>query len=77
MGNIMEAKIKTKWYAVEIGGTTYRDYEIKAESKEKAEELALEAVNEDWEISKAWKQSAEVISVDKFVIDKDGVKIIG
>jgi len=76
MGNIMEAKIKTKWYAVEIGGTTYRDYEIKAESKEKAEELALEAVNEDWEISKAWKQSAEVESCEKYKLDKDGVKII-
>ena len=73
----MGAKIKTKWYAVEIGSTTYRDYEIKAESKEKAEDLALPAVDEDWEISKAWKQSAEVISVDEFVLDKSGVKIIG
>ena len=69
-------KNKTKWYEVEVGGTTYRTYDIKAESKEKAEELALGAVDEDWEISKAWKQSAEVIAVDKFTI-KDGVRIIG
>ena len=73
----MGAKIKTKWYEVEIKGTTYRTYDIKAESKEKAEELALGAVDEDWEISKAWKQSAEIESCDKFKIDKDGVKIIG
>jgi hypothetical protein len=52
--------MKTKWYEVEIKGTTYRTYDIKAESKEKAEELAFKAVDEDWEISKAWKQSAEL-----------------
>ena len=69
--------MKTKWYEVEIKGTTYRSYEIKAESKEQAEEMALDAVHEDWEISKAWKQSAEVESCDRFKIDKDGVKIIG
>ena len=48
--------MKTKWYEVEIKGTTYRTYDIKAESKEQAEELALDAVDEDWEISKEWKQ---------------------
>mgnify|MGYP003153942712 FL=1 len=69
--------MKTKWYQVEIKGTTYRTYDIKAESKEKAEELALDAVDEDWEISKEWKRNAEVESCDKYKIDKDGVKIIG
>lgn len=57
--------MKTKWYQVEIKGTTYRTYDIKAESKEKAEELALDAVDEDWEISKAWKQSAEVSYIEE------------
>jgi hypothetical protein len=52
--------MKTKWYEVEIRSTTYRTYDIKAESKEKAEELALDEVDVDWEISKAWKQGAEV-----------------
>ena len=52
--------MKTKWYEVEVMGTTYRSYDIKAESKEKAEELALDAVDEDWEISKAWKRNAEI-----------------
>ena len=70
-------KQKTKWYEVEIKGTTYRTYDIKAESKEKAEELALEAVDEDWEISKDWKRNAEISYCEKYKIDKDGVKIIG
>jgi hypothetical protein len=69
--------LKTKWYEVEIGSTTYRTYEIKAESKEKAEELALDSVDSDCEISKAWKENAEVTSCDRFKLDKDGLKIIG
>ena len=67
--------MKTKWYEVEIKGTTYRTYDIKAESKEKAKEMALNAVDEDWEISKAWKKSAEVEYCEKYKINKDGVKI--
>jgi hypothetical protein len=55
----------TKWYEVEISSTTYRIYNIKAESKEKAEELALGAVDEDWEISKAWKQNAEISFIEE------------
>ena len=54
--------MKTKWYEVEIKGTTYRSYEIKAESKEQAEEMALDAVDEDWENSKEWHQRAEIDS---------------
>jgi len=69
--------MKTKWYEVEIKGTTYRTYDIKAESKEEAEQMALDAVDEDWEISKAWKQNAEVESCEKYKLDKGGVKIIG
>ena len=57
--------MKTKWYQIEISSTTYRTYDIKAESKEKAEELALHAVDEDWEISKAWKQNAEIIHIEE------------
>jgi hypothetical protein len=69
-------KMKTKWYEVEIKGTTYRTYDIKAESKKKAKELALGAVDEDWEISKEWKRNAEVEYCEKYKLDKDGVKII-
>jgi len=63
--------MKTKWYQVEIMGTTYRTYDIKAESKEKAEELALDAVDEDWEISKAWKRNAEVSYIEEFAKEVD------
>jgi len=63
--------MKTKWYQVEIMGTTYRTYDIKAESKEKAEELALDAVDEDWEISKAWKRNAEVSYVEESTKEVD------
>ena len=63
--------MKTKWYQVEIKGTTYRTYDIKAESKEKAEELALDAVDEDWEISKAWKRNAEVSYIEEFAKEVD------
>ena len=61
----MEQIMKTKWYEVEIKGTTYRTYNIKAESKKKAKAMALNAVDEDWEISKEWKQSAEVFEVER------------
>ena len=57
--------MKTKKFEVEIMGTTYRTYYITAESKDKAEELALDAVDEDWEISKAWKRNAEVSFSDE------------
>ena len=63
--------MKTKWYEVEISSTTYRHYDIKAESKEKAEELALGAVDEDWEISKTWKQNAEVSYIEEFTKEVD------
>jgi hypothetical protein len=63
--------MKTKWYQVEIKGTTYRTYDIKAESKDKAEELALDAVDEDWEISKTWKQNAEVSYIEEFEKEVD------
>ena len=52
--------MKTKKYEVEIMGTTYRTYYITAESQEKAEEMAFEEVDADWEISKAWKRNAEI-----------------
>lgn len=74
--NFLTTNMKTQWYEVEVKGTTYRTYDIKAESKEEAEQMALDAVDEDWEISKAWKQSAEVESCEKYQINEDGVKII-
>jgi hypothetical protein len=64
--------MKTKWYEIEVASKTYRTYQIKAESIQKAKQLALSAVDEDWEISGAWKQGAEVESCQQLVLNKDG-----
>ena len=69
--------MKTQWYEIEIASTTYRTYQVKAESPDKANEIALSEMDADWEISKAWKQNAEVVSCDPFSYDEDGNKIIG
>lgn len=49
-----------KTFEVEISSTTYRTFQVEAESAEEAQELALSEMDGDWEISKAWKQNAEV-----------------
>ena len=49
-----------KTYEVEIMGTTYRTYFIDAESEDDAIDRAFDEVDADWEISKAWRQNAEV-----------------
>jgi len=53
--------MKTKTYEIEIASTTYRTYYIDAESPKEAQTRAFEEVDADWEISKAWKQNAEVV----------------
>ena len=53
--------MKTQWYEIEVASTTYRTYQVKAESPAKANEIALAEMDADWEISKAWKQNAEVV----------------
>lgn len=54
-----------KTFEIEIASTTYRTYFIDAESKKDAEKRAFEEVDADWEISKAWKQNAEVSFVEE------------
>ena len=58
-----EQKMKT--YEVEIMGTTYRTYLIDAESADDAIDRAFEEVDADWEISKVWRQNAEVSYVEE------------
>jgi hypothetical protein len=57
-----------KNYEVEIMGTTYRTYTIKAENEDKALELAFKSVDEDWEVPKQWKASAELSYIDEVEI---------
>ena len=54
--------MKTKFYEIEIGSTTYRTWKIPSESAKKAQEIALAEMDADWEISSEWKQGAEVVS---------------
>lgn len=49
-----------KTYEIEIASTTYRTYFIDSESKDDAISRAFDEVDADWEISKVWKQNAEV-----------------
>jgi hypothetical protein len=49
-----------KTFEIEIKSTTYRTYFIDSESKDDAVSRAFDEMESDWEISKAWKQNAEV-----------------
>lgn len=54
-----------KTYEIEIASTTYRTYFIDAESQDEAETRVFQELDADWEISKAWKQNAEVSFIEE------------
>lgn len=54
-----------KTFEIEIASTTYRTYFIDSESQDDAVSRAFDEVEADWEISKAWKQNAEVSFVEE------------
>lgn len=54
-----------KTFEIEIASTTYRTYFIDSESKDDAVSRAFDEMEADWEISKAWKQNAEVAFVEE------------
>ena len=60
-----------KRYEIEIASTTYRTYFIDSESKDDAVSRAFDEMESDWEISKAWKQNAEVSLVEEQKKPKD------
>ena len=61
--NLKETAMKE--FEIEMSATTYRTFTITAESLEQAEELAWDALDEDEEISGAWKDSAKLESVEQ------------
>jgi hypothetical protein len=61
----MNQKSQTQWYEIELKSTTYRTYQVKAESQDKAEEIAYAEMDADWEISKAWRRNAETSHVEQ------------
>ncbi len=54
-----------KRFEIEIASTTYRTWFIDSESKDDAVSRAFDEMEADWEISKAWKQNAEVSLVEE------------
>ena len=56
--------MKINTYEIEVSATTSRTYYIDAESRQDAEDRAFAEIDADWEISKAWKQNAEVTFVE-------------
>ena len=56
---------KIKTYENELASTTYRTYFIDAESQDEAETRVFEGIDADWEISKAWRQNAEITHIEE------------
>jgi len=54
-----------KTFEIEIASTTYRTYFIDSESQDDAVSRAFDEMEADWEISKAWKQNAEVSCIEE------------
>ena len=54
-----------KTFEIEIASTTYRTYFIDSESQDDAVSRAFDEMESDWEISKAWKENAEVTYVEQ------------
>jgi len=52
-----------KTYEVEFKSTTYRQYTVEAPNKKFAEEKAIEELQMDSEVSRAWVENAEVDSI--------------
>lgn len=53
-----------KEFEVELKATTYRTFYVAAESKEEAEEMAFDALDNDEEISGTWKDEARVSFIE-------------
>jgi len=60
-----------KFYDVEFMATTYRTYEVEASSQEEAEEIASAQLDEDYEVSNAWKRDAEVSHVEELKTESE------
>ena len=55
--------MEKKFYEVEFSSTTYRTYEVEAESKEEAEEIASDDMYNDCEVGESWKEGADVTEI--------------
>jgi len=55
-------KKEKKLFEVEFASTTYRTFEVEADSPAKAQDIAFSQLDEDYNISRAWKEEAQVVS---------------
>jgi len=51
-----------KLFEVEFASTTYRTFEVEADSPAQAQDIAFSQLDEDYNISRAWKEEAQVVS---------------
>jgi len=51
-----------KLFEVELASTTYRTFEVEADSPAQAQDIAFSQLDEDYTISRAWKEEAQVVS---------------
>ena len=58
-----------KTYEVEFKSTTYRQYAVVAANKKIAEEMAIEELQMDTDVSSCWVENAEVVRVLDPLID--------
>jgi hypothetical protein len=60
-------------FQVEIKATTYRTFEIDAESSDEAVEKAFDDLMNDHEINSEWKEAAELESVNMIINDRESL----
>ena len=54
-----------KTYEVEFTSRTFRSYYVNAESESEANEMAIKFLEEDVEVSKAWKENSDIIYTEQ------------
>jgi len=60
-----------KTYEIELMATTYRTYEVEAESPEQAQDIAFSELDEDHMISTAWKEEAKLSYCEEIKEDSE------
>jgi hypothetical protein len=60
-----------KTFEIEIASTTYRTYLVDSESEDDAVIKAFNEMDADYEVSKAWRQNAEVSFIEEREKPKD------
>ena len=54
-----------KTYEVEFTSRTFRSYYVNAESDSQANEITIKFLEEDVEVSKAWKENSDINYIEQ------------